>query len=535
MTHDPIRGSLDLPLTRRQVLGGVTAGGLAIVAGGLLTACGGSSSPNPAAGTSAGASSKGGTLRVGVAGGSAKDTIDAHLGGTTDPDVARGIQLFEPLAMRDPNFKLEMLLAESIEPKDNHPDEWIVTLREGVTFHDGKKLEVEDVIFSIKRIVDPKNPGTGASSLAGIDLKGLKKLDQHRLLVPLKAPDAGFPDQIGQYFNTIVPVGYDPKKPVGTGPFKYQSFTPGEQSVFVRNENYWQQGLPHLDQLIIIDFPDDTARVNALLGGQVDAISNLPPAQIKSIESGGTAKALVAETGGWQPLLMRVDQKPFDDVRVRQAFKLIADREQMVQQALAGQGRVANDIYAPYDESYNSDLPQRHQDLDQAKSLLAKAGHSDLTVELTTAPFHSGVVEAAQIFAQQAKGAGVTVQVKKVNEATYWGPNYLKWTFSQDFWFTRTFLAQVAQGNLPTAPYNQTHWNDPRWQKMYAEARSQLDEAKRTDIIHRMQKLQWDEGGELIWSFANQIDAISTKVTGMQPAKSGIPLMSYSFKHASIA
>jgi peptide/nickel transport system substrate-binding protein len=232
---------------------------------------------------------------------------------------------------------------------------------------------------------------------------------------------------------------------------------------------------------------------------------------------------------------MRVDQQPFQDVRVRQAFKLIADREQLVQQALAGQGQVGNDIYGRYDESYDSDLPQRQQDLDQAKFLLKQAGASGAQVELTTAPFHSGVVEAAQIFAEQAKGAGVDVRVRKVNEATYWGPNYLKWTFSQDFWFTRTFMAQVAQGNLPNAPYNQTHWQDPRWMQMFDKARSELDETRRTAVIHDMQKLHYDEGGEIIWSFANQIDAVAANVTGIEAAKSGIPLMSYGLKHARLA
>ena len=523
MQNNPFQSGM----SRRRVLQTFTATGLVVAGGGLLTAC--SDDVAPTSGKS------GGTLRIGVAGGSAKDTIDAHMGGTTDPDVARGIQLYEPLAMRDRNFELEMVLAESIEPREGRADLWEVRIREGITFHNGKSMDLDDVVFSLERIVDPNNPGTGASSLAGVDFAGIKKLDERTLLVPLNAPDSGFPDQIGQYFNTIVPVGYDPKNPVGTGPFKYKSFTPGERSVFVRNGDYWQNGLPYVDELVIIGFADGTARVNALRGGQVDAISNLPPSQIASIEESGTAKALVAETGGWQPLLMRVDQKPFDDVRVRQAFKMIANRDELIQQALAGQGSVGNDIYAPYDSVHNSDLPQREQDLDQAKFLLKQAGASGLTVELTTAPFHSGIVEAAQIFAEQAKGAGVDIQVNKVNEATYWGPNYLSWTFSQDFWFTRTFMAQVAQGNLPDAPYNQTHWNDPRWIDLYTQAKAELDESKRTSIVHDMQKLQWEEGGEIIWSFANQVDAVSTKVSGIEPAKSGIPLMSYGLKHARIA
>ena len=112
-----------------------------------------------------------------------------------------------------------------------------------------------------------------------------------------------------------------------------------------------------------------------------------------------------------------IDAKPFDDVKVRQAFRLIVDREQMVQQVLSGQGRVANDLYAPYDPAYAKDLPQRKQDLEQAKSLLQQAGQANMTVELVTAPVFQGIVEAAQVFAEQAKGAGVTVKVRKVDWA----------------------------------------------------------------------------------------------------------------------
>ena len=97
-------------------------------------------------------------------------------------------------------------------------------------------------------------------------------------------------------------------------------------------------------------------------------------------------------------------------MRVRQAFRLIVDREQMVEQVLSGQGSIANDLYARYDPAYASDLPQRTQDLEQAKSLLKQAGREGLSVELVTAPVFQGIVEAAQVFAEQAKGAGVNVQ-----------------------------------------------------------------------------------------------------------------------------
>jgi peptide/nickel transport system substrate-binding protein len=446
-----------------------------------------------------------------------------------DPDIARAFQLYEPLAIRNPDYELEMVLAESIEAGKS-PDMWTIRIREGVTFHNGKPVTADDVLFSLQRIIDPKDPKTGAASMSYIDLKRSRKLDARTVGIRLKTPNVAFPDDIGQYFNGIVPTDYDAKDPVGTGPFKYKSFSPGQRSVFVKNPEYWREGEPHADEVVIINFPDDTARVNALLGQQVDAITNLPAAQIAQVQGNSSFKVLVSETGAWQPFTMRVDRAPFDDARVRQAMRLIVDREQMIQQALSGQGRVANDLYSPYDPAYNKDLPQREQDLEQAKSLLKQAGQSDLSVELVTAPVYHGIVEAALVLAEQAKGAGVTISVRKVDSSTFYGDNYLKWPFAQDFWFTRTYLGQVAQGSLKDSPFNETHWNDPEFVKLIEQARAELDEGKRTELLHEAQAIEHERGGYIVWSFSNQVDAYNAKVGGFQPAKSGAPLTNYSFE-----
>ena len=520
-----------LTVTRREILRGAMAGGVLLGTGGWLAACGGDSGGGGATsntgGSPATSAKAGGSLRVGVSGGGAKDSIDAHLL-TTDPDIARAFQLYEPLAIRNPDYELEMLLAESIEA-DKRPDSWTIRLRDGVTFHNGKPVTADDVLFSLQRITDPKNPKTGAASIAYVDLKRSKKLDDRTVRVQLKSANVGFPDDLGQYFNGIVPVDYDPKNPVGTGPFKYQSFSPGQRSVFVKNADHWGNDAPKLDEVVIIDFPDDTARVNALLGGQVDAITNLPAAQIAQVNGNAQLKVLTSETGAWQPFTMRVDQAPFSDAKVRQALRLVVDRKQMIQQALSGHARVANDLYAPFDPAYDKDLPQRQQDLAQAKSLLKQAGQSDLRVELVTAPVFQGIVEAAQVLAQQAKAAGVTIKVRKVDSGTFYGDNYLKWPFAQDFWFTRTYLGQVAQGSLKNSPFNETHWNDPQFTKLIAQARAELDEAKRTELLKEAQKLEYDKGGYIVWSFSNQVDAYSAKLGGFQPAKSGVPLTNYGF------
>jgi peptide/nickel transport system substrate-binding protein len=229
---------------------------------------------------------------------------------------------------------------------------------------------------------------------------------------------------------------------------------------------------------------------------------------------------------------MRVDQAPFDDVRVRQAFRLIVDREQMVQQVLSGHGSVANDLYARYDPAYASDLPQRQQDLEQAKSLLKQAGREGLSVELVTAPVFQGIVEAAQVFAEQAKGAGVKVKVRRVDSGTFYGDNYLSWTFAQDFWASRVYLSQVAQGDLPESPFNETHWPaDKRFLDLIQQARAETDEARRTEILHECQTMQYEEGGYIIPYFSNIIDAYSAKLGGFVEAKCGFPFGNYWLKN----
>jgi peptide/nickel transport system substrate-binding protein len=523
---------LDEQLTRRQVIRAGAAGGLALSAGGALAGCLGDDDggAGTAPDTQAADLRRGGTLRIGATGGGAEDTVDGHKP-TSDPDIMRTWQLYEPLAVRNAAFtELEMVLAESLEAEANRADLWTVRLKQGLEFHNGKTVTADDVIFSLRRILDPKDPKVGAASIGYVDAKGLKKMDARTVRIPLEFPNSAFPEDIGQYFNNIVPVDFDPENPVGTGAFKFESLAPGEQSTFLRHPNYWRDGEPYADELVIIDFTEPTAKVNALLGGQVEAINNVPFGQLSSIEGNPELRAVISETGSWQPFTMRVDQAPFDDNRVRQAFRLIVNRQQMIEQVLSGQGQIANDLYAPFDECFADDLPQREQDLEQARSLLRQAGQSDLRVELVTGEIFRGVPEAAQVFAEQAKGAGVQVNVRKVDTGTFYGDNYLSWTFAQDFWATRTYLTQVAQGSLPDSPFNETHWEHPEFIKLIRQARAELDEDRRCEILHDAQVLEYEEGGHIIAYFSNAIDAHSSQIAGIQEARSGYTLGNYQLR-----
>jgi peptide/nickel transport system substrate-binding protein len=492
----------------------------------FLTACGGGAATNSAA--AGGAPKSGGTLRVGIVGGSAKDTLDAHKP-VTHPDEARTVQLYDTLATYDTAHKVEMALADAITPS---PDEktWTVHLRPGLKFSDGKPITADDVIFTFKRITDPQSPQSGATSLSTLLRDGLKATDPQTVAFPFSSPFVTFPDAVAQYGAGIVPVGYDPKKPVSSGPFVLQDFTPGQQSTFVRNPNYWRAGQPYVDKLVIIDFPDDTARVNALLGGQVDAIDQLPLSQVNIIKANPNLKVLESQTGDWLPFTMRVDQAPFNNPKVREAFRLIVDRKQMVDQVLAGHGTIGNDMYAPYDTCYPKDIPQRSQDIAKAKQMLADAGQSNLSVDLVTSPAAAGFVEAAQVFAQQAKAAGVTVNVKTVDPGVFYGDQYLKWNFAQDFWFTRDFLSQAANSGFTASPYNETHWNDKEWTDLVNKASATPDQTQRCALIKQAQQIQYDRGGNIIWGFPNSVDAYSSKVSGFSPDKSGLPLTSFGFR-----
>ena len=509
-SSEPLR-PLTSTITRRKLLinSGIIVGGAMLA--GPLAACGATTST----GTSSGSPRNGGNFRLGVTGGGAKDIIDGQ-SIVTKPDQARLVAGFETLLEYDENYKLQPALAESVTQEA--PDRWTIKLKSGITFHDGKPLTSDDVVYSLQRILTPSQGLFGTAGLSSIDPNNIKKVDNLTVTLNLKQADSTIGDQLGQYYNGIVPTGYTRAGTQnGTGPYKVQSFTPGQQSVHVKNSNYWRSGQPHFDKVTVIDFPDPAAQVNALLSGQIDAMTDIPFAQISVVKSHGGLAVLEGQGAGWLPLCMAVDMPPFDDNKVRQAFRLIVDRNAMLQQVLSGHGRVANDLYSPFDPAYDSSLSQRHQDIEQAKSLLKQAGKENLTVDLHTTDGAAGMVDSANIFANQAKAAGVTVNVH--NDPNYYGDQYLKLAFSVDFWGTRNFLPQVANGSIPTAPYNECHWPPKSGEgsdyiSLYQQALAEVDPGKRADIIHQMQKEEYEAGGYIIPFFNNLVDAYSTKVAG---------------------
>lgn len=504
-------------ISRRDVLrGGVIGGaGLALGATSGLSALAQSTVPK-----------RGGNLRVAFLGASPAETLDPH-SGLGQVDFARALALFEPLVDLQPDASIKNALAESMEPNAD-ATEWTIRLRKGVKFHDGKLLTAKDVAFTFQRIVNPKAPLSGAVTLAPLDIDNMQVIDDLTLRIPMKVPFAVFPESIcSAVYYAIVPEGFDPSNPVGTGPFKFQSFTAGQQSIFVRFDDYYGDA-PYIDTLTVTSFASDVAAYNALQSQQLDAFAAAPLSLVRQVGTGGAIKALVSEPGQWTPFTMRVDQPPFDKPEVRKAFRLLVDRQQMIDIALSGYGEVGNDVFSRWDPLYDESL-QRDQDLDQAKFLLKKAGAENLSVELVSSDVANGITQMAQVFARQARDAGVTVSVRQVTPDVFFS-QYKQWTFAQDFWLHFPYLPQIAECHLPGATYNVTHWGNEQYTNLYNQAVGTVDPGLRKEIAHDLMKIDFEEGGYIIPSFNKIVDLLASNVEGLTQARTGYAMGHFAWK-----
>jgi peptide/nickel transport system substrate-binding protein len=504
----------------------MAAGGA--MAGGLAAGCGSASTARHTAPVVA-RPRRGGHLNVGLAGGSSSDTVDAHKS-VTYLDTGRLQSLYDPLAQLDGQGKPENLLAESITPHNGALDQWVIRLHKGVTFHNGKPLTADDVIFSFQRVLS--NGLSGKLGLGPIDIKKTTAPDSLTVLVKMTRPFASFPQQLASFwlYLFIVPVGYNPAKPVGTGPFMFQSFVPGQHSVFARNQSYWRAGLPYVDTLTITDFPDTTSLQDALVTGVVQAAGNLDGPQIPALQNQAGVRAVVSRTGEIQPFTMRVDRPPFNDVRVRQAMRLLVDRGALISSALDGFGTEASDLFSPYDPDFDPSL-RRQPDIPRAMHLLKQAGREDLRVTLVTSNIATSTVAMATVLAQQAKAAGVTVNLQNVPANSFFETVYLKSEFSQDYYNYFPYLTQVAQSMLPGSPFNETHNNNPAYTSLYNQANATANASLTHEMLFKMQQIDFDQGGYIIPAYIDSLDAYSDKIGGYTAARVGQPLSNLDFEH----
>lgn len=515
-------------LGRRQVLrtGAFTAA--ALFAGPpVLAAC---SSADPNTDNSGGTPVNGGTLTVGMMSAGQSESLNPGLA-YTFVDIFRSQQIWEGLYQLGPDANPQPWLAESATPNSD-TTEWTVKLKSGVTWHDGKPLTADDVIYTIKSWANDYSSLAGIA-VPAIDVSRLKKVDDLTLRVPLNFPYADFPLLTASYYAYIVPAGSQEFKsianPVGTGPFKYSSFAPGSSSEFVANESYWG-GRPYLDKVIVNStFTDENARTNALLSGQVDVVPQMSYALAKT-PSGQGVRVASAHTPQPYYITCRVDQEPFNDPRVMQALKLVVDQREIITSVFNGYAQPTPHLPLKGLKHFDTSVPDATVNIEKAKALLAAAGKSDLAIELNTSSAVAGLVEIATVFAAQAKKAGITVKVKQIDPTVYYNT-----ADSGGQWLEYGMMVETSGGgaSIPSLAYyyltnlasqgwpNETHFGDASTDAQIRDAAGTLDEAEAREKWKAVQQVQLEQGGLLLVAMPDAVDGFRTTVHGCDPTRAG--------------
>ena len=458
---------------------------------------------------------KGGTLRLGLGGGSTTDSTDpASYNDSVMIDASRAI--FNGLVEWGQDGKPVPELVESWEAKPGAA-EWVLNLRKGVSFSNGKTFGADDAIYSINLHRGQTKSGAAGSFKV---IKDVKKLSDSQIIVTLDSGDADFPYVLTDYHMLVVPNGHtDWSKPIGTGAYTMEKFEPGVRFVAKATGHYWKAGRGHLDAVDITVINDTSARVNAVVTGQVDAINRLDP-KLAALVQKNPKLEIVRAAGGWHTVIsMMHDKAPFDNQDVRLALKWGIDREQIVKALFSGFGTVGNDHPIPKtDPYYNSSLPQFKYDADKAKFYMKKSGMSPtITIQASDAAFN-GAVDMATLFQASAAKAGIKIDVKKEPADGFWDNVWLKGPCVTSYWAGRSAATQmlsVAYG--PDAPWNESHFKTPRFTQLLAAARAELDESKRKAMIWELQAILHDDGATIVPAFRDWVDAHNKNVGGHTP------------------
>lgn len=468
----------------------------------LLAGCGGATDA-PAANSD--------TLRYVTVGAAASATNDPHGAVLNQSDLVRFALVYDVLAKPRADGTTEPRLASSITP-DATLTTWTVKLRTDATFTTGDPVTAADVLFSLRRLGDKAAENFGRMKM--FDLAASTAADDHTVTLRTTAPYAEVPRAL-ESVTFVVPDGTaDFTEPApGSGPYTLVEGSP-EAAVLERNDGWWGTP-PPTRRVEVRAVTDPQARAQAVLSGQADVATSVNPATAKQVGGDDRYAVVHREAITLYPFVMRLDQAPFDDERVRTAIKLAADRKALVDTVFLGYGGVGNDLITPADPS-SPDLPARKRDVAKAKALLAEAGHPDgLSLTLHTTTSYPGMDTAALLFAEQLRDIGVTATVKTAPPDTYWTEVWGKEPFYVGFFGGIPFLDVARVSLLSDAPTNETGWKRPDWDATFAAAMATEDAAERARMFGELQTTLRDEGGYVVWGAGDGLDLTRAGVTDL--------------------
>lgn len=484
-------------VSRRSFLAG--AGALTALA--ALPACSGGAET----------AASGGRLRVAFVAGGSQESLDPHRL-PQFADQARAKACFDTLGRWEQDMSCTPRLAESWEG-DATGTRWRIVLRRA-SFHDGRPVRAADVLYTYRRIADPATTASAAPLFSGIDFAASRAVSDRELEIVLGAPDQLFPVALGSYGSEIVPEGTtDFTAPIGSGPFRFVSFTPGGPALYARNDAHWD-GAPPLQELEFLPINDESARIGALLSGQIEYAHDIRATSAQQLGSDSRAQVLAAPAAASQFLWVKHDRAPFSDPRLRQALVLGLDRPALARTALLGRGIPGNDMFGPGLQYYPESVPQRERDVDRAKALVAESGVT--TVELSTGVTDPSWQAATQLVVAQLAEIGLSVQTRTVPPETYFADVRRSATFH----FGRTGTLPVPQW-LATSQLTSRveasfgRYVNPDIDRLYAQALASPDEAVRTQAIGQAMTLVHDDVAAPIWGVSDWIVGAHADVSGL--------------------
>jgi peptide/nickel transport system substrate-binding protein len=494
-------------MTRRDFVQLAMAAGIAIPAASLMYSK-----------TQAAEPKKGGTLRIGMEGGSASDSLDPR----TYADsvmIAASLTIMNGLVEfdNDGNPTGELLESWDVQPG---AQDWVFNVRQGVKFSNGKTLDADDIIYSIGlHRGETKSPAKGILE----QIAEIKAISPSQIGITLSAGNADFPAILGDYHLVVVPKDFtDWEKPIGTGAYTLESFEPGVRLVFKNRGDYWKPGRGNFDMVEILNIQDPAARTAALQSGQVDAVNRLDARTVDLLmKDPNVAVVRTKGTGNRFCFVSRVTMDPFTNKDLRLALKWGIDREKIIKQVYNGYAIPGNDhTLDPYNPYYNTTMPQRTFDPDKAAFHFKKAGLAAGTaVELQTSEGAWGsAVDCAQIYQESLKAAKIDLTVNKVSADGYWDNVWLKVPFCAVYWGRRPTADQTfTQVYGSASDWNDSNWKVPEFDALVAEARIELDDAKRKEIYGKCQEMISEDGGMICFAITDYLDGYSPKVQGAAP------------------
>lgn len=491
--------------SRRDLLKMLMASGVALGAGGsILMRAGQAVASTPVTG---------GHLKAAGWSSSTADTLDPAKA-SLSTDYVRSCAFYNRLTFLDETGIAQMELADAVESADAQT--WTIKLKKDVTFHSGKTLTSADVVYSLKRHLD-ESVGSKANSIAK-QMSEISAVDNQTVKIVLVAPNADLPTILALHHFMIIAEGTtDFSKADGTGAFVCDTFIPGERSIAKRNTNYFKGQGAWLDSFEYFAITDNNARVNALLSGDIHMAASINPRSMKMLEGQDHVQASVTTAGNYTNLNIRLDMDPGTKAGLIEGLKLLMNRETIQKSVLRGLGTVGNDQpVSAADRYHNPNLAPRAYDPEKAKALFEKAGLLGQSIPIVASEAATSSIDMAMVL--QAAGAeiGMKFDVQRVPSDGYWSNYWLK--------------APIHFGNInprPTpdilfsllyssdAPWNESQYKSPKFDKMLTEARGALDDKLRTEIYWDMQDMVANEAGTVIPAYLSNVDAISTKMKGL--------------------